>query len=470
MEILGLPPDRGTDVPPMTARQRLIVVLLLGASFMLSADFSILNVALPEVGQAVGLEVSDFPWIATSFALPAAGLSLLFGRLGDLYGLRRMFLIGLAILATSSLLGGIATEPVLLLAARALQGVATAMTGPAALALLITAFADERQRARALGLNGALLSGGFTFGALVGGMLVDVFSWRWAFFINVPISLAILAVTPFVIPAALPRDDTHLDVPGAISGTFGLIAIVFGFTEQSLAALVIGAAVLAIFFWIERRAPVPLVAIEMLAWPSVRWGNIAVLAIFSMEAGLIYLVTIYLQEVLHLGPFATGLVFGVPGLASIVAGILAGRIVARRGARPVLILALLIQGGFTAPLIFLGHDPNSMWLLIPALFVGFFGHITAVVAAAVAATSEVPEASKGLASGLMTTCQRVASTIGIPVLAALMVVGTDILSGIHIALAADVILTVIAVVLIATGLKQIRPVQAGQSCTGSRPD
>jgi MFS family permease len=107
------------------------------------------------------------------------------------------------------------------------------MTGPAALALLITAFADERQRARALGLNGALLSGGFTFGALVGGMLVDVLSWRWAFFINVPISLAILAVTPFVIPGVLPRNGTRLDVPGAISVTFGLVAVVFGFTEQS---------------------------------------------------------------------------------------------------------------------------------------------------------------------------------------------------------------------------------------------
>jgi len=461
MEILELPQDCGSDASPMTARQRLIVVLLLGANFMLSADFSILNVALPEVGQAVGLNVSEFPWVATSFALPAAGLSLLFGRLGDLYGLRRMFLIGLALLATSSLLGGIATESVLLLTARGLQGVATAMTGPAALALLITAFSDERQRARALGLNGALLSGGFTFGALGGGMLVDVLSWRWAFFINVPIALIILAVTPFVIPAAHSRDGVRLDIPGAVSGTLGLIAIVFGFTEQSLAALVVGAAFLALFYWIEQRASAPLVAIEMLAWPSVRWGNIAVLTIFSMEAGLIYLVTIYLQEVLHLGPFATGLVFGVPGLASIVAGILAGRIVARRGARPVLLVALLIQGGCTAPLILLGSDLSSMWLLIPALFVGFFGHITAVVAATVAATSEVPEASKGLASGLMTTSQRVASTIGIPALAAVMAVRADLLGGIHNALAANVLLTVIAVALIAAGLKQRRPAATG---------
>ncbi|WP_322104074.1 MFS transporter [Paraburkholderia sp. J41] len=440
----------------MTRRQRLVIVLLLGANFMLSADFSILNVALPEVGRAVGLKVSDFPWVATSFALPAAGLSLLFGRLGDLYGLRRMFLIGLALLAASSLLGGIASGAVVLLAARALQGVATAMTGPAALALLITTFTDERQRARALGLNGALLSGGFTFGALVGGMLVGVLSWRWAFLINVPTALIILVVTPAVIHAAHVRGDVRLDVPGAISGTLGLVVVVFGFTEQSAAALAAGAMLLGLFLWIERHTPAPLVAIEMLAWPSVRWGNVAVLTIFSMEAGLIYLVTIYLQEVLHLGPFATGLVFGVPGLASVVAGIVAGRVVARRGARPVLLAALLVQGGFTAPLILLGSQPNSMWLLIPALFVGFFGHITAVVAATVAATSEVPEASKGFASGLMTTSQRVASTIGIPALAAAMAIRADLLRGIHLALAVDVLITVTAVVLIAVGLKPSR--------------
>jgi MFS family permease len=452
MEIIEPIENRGGYALPMTARQRLVVALLLGANFMLSADFSILNIALPEVGQAVGLKVNNFPWVATAFALPAAGLSLLCGRLGDLYGLRRMFLIGLALLAASSLLGGIATEPALLLAARALQGVATAMTGPAALALLIVSFADQRQRARVLGLNGALLSGGFTFGALVGGMLVGALSWRWAFLINVPVALLILALTPFVVPAARPHGDVHLDIPGAIAVTLGLLAIVFGFTEQSLPALLAGLALLALFVWIERRASAPLVAIEMLAWPSVRWGNVAVLTIFSMEAGLIYLVTLYLQEVLHLGPAATGLVFGVPGLASIAAGIFAGRLIARRGARSVLLAALVVQGGFTAPLLLLTANSLSMWVLIPALFVGFFGHITAVVAATVTATTDVPEASKGLASGLMTTSQRAASTIGIPVLAAVMAAQADLLNGIDLALAADVFLTLIAVIMIVSHL------------------
>jgi MFS family permease len=253
----------------MTARQRVIVVLLLDANFMLSADFSILNIALPVVGAAVGLDVSNLPWVAAAFALPAAGLSLLFGRLGDLCGRRRIFLIGLSLLTVASLLGGVSTGPVLLLAARALQGMASAMTAPAALSLLITTFADERQRARVLGLNGSLLSGGFTFGALAGGMLVGVLSWRWAFLINVPVALMVLILTLAVVPAGRSTEDVRLDVPGAASVTLGLLTLVFGITERSLAALVSGLVLLALFFLIERRAKAPLIAIKTLFAISV---------------------------------------------------------------------------------------------------------------------------------------------------------------------------------------------------------
>jgi len=438
----------------MTARQRLIIVLLLGANFMLSADFSILNIALPVVGEAVGLDVHNLPWVTTAFALPAAGLSLMFGRLGDLYGRRRIFLAGLTLLAAASLLGGVSTGPAMLLTARALQGMAAAMTAPAALSLLITAFSDERQRARVLGLNGSLLSGGFTFGALAGGTLVGVLSWRWAFLINVPVALMIVVLTLIVVPPARSPEGVRLDVPGAASVTLGLLTLVFGITERSLFALVVGLILLALFFLIERRAKAPLVAIGMLTLPSVRWGNLAALTIFSMEAGLVFLITLYLQEVLHLGPLITGLIFGVPGLASVVAGVIAGRIIGRRGAHIVLLAALLVQGGMTVPLILLGTQATWLWLLIPALFGGFFGHITAVVAATVIATSEVPDADKGLATGLLTTSQRVAVTIGIPVLGAVMAVRSDLLAGIRLALVADVLFTLTAVTLIRAGLNR----------------
>src|SRR5262249_55257030 len=186
--------------------------------------------------------------------------------------------------------------------------------------------------------------------------------------------------------------SVRLDIPGAASVTLGLLALVFGIIEWFVPALIAGLILLALFVWIERQAAAPLVAIEMLARPTVRWGNIAALTIFAMEAGLVFLMTIYLQDVLHVSPLTTGLVFGVPGLASVAAGVVAGRIIARRGARPVLLAALLVQGGLTAPLMLLGPEPAWLWLLIPALFVGFLGHITAVVAASVLATSDLPTA------------------------------------------------------------------------------
>jgi MFS family permease len=454
---------RPNETLTMTARQRLILILLLGANFMLSADFSILNVALPTVGKAVGLGVDDLPWVITTFALPSAGLSLLFGRLGDLYGRRRIFLAGLSLLAAASLLGGVSTGPALLLIARTLQGVATAMTAPAALALLITTFADEGQRARVLGWSGALLSAGFTFGAIAGGMLVDALSWRWAFLINVPVAVIILVLTPFAIPPSHPRGGVRLDVPGAASVTLALFATVFGITDRSLPVLAVGLILFALFFQIERRAVAPLVAIDMLKRPSVRWGNLAALIIFSMEAALVFLMTLYLQDVLHLGPVTSGLIFGVPGLSSVAAGVVAGRIIARRSAHTVLLAAMLVQGGFTAPLILLGAQSNSLWLLIPALFIGFFGHITAVVAATVTATSDVPDTHKGLASGLVTTSQRVAITVGIPALGVVMAIRRDLLAGIQLALAADVALTLLAVVIIRAGLNLSRPGRARPS-------
>jgi predicted MFS family arabinose efflux permease len=284
-------------------------------------------------------------------------------------------------------------------------------------------------------------------------MLVGALSWRWSFLINVPIAFVIFVLTLIVVPAGRSPKSVRLDVSGAASVTFGLLAVVFGITRAILACASRGTDPAGGLCPIERRAMAPLVTIAMLTRPSVRWGNVAALTIFSMEAGLIFLITLYLQEVLHFGPLTTGLVFGVPGLASVAAGVVAGRIIARRGARIVLLMALMTQGGFTAPLILLGTERAWLWLLIPALFAGFFGHITAVVAATVTATSDVL-ANKGLATGLITTSQRIAVTVGIPVLGAVMSIRTDILAGIHLALAANVILTLTAVVMIAGGLQR----------------
>jgi len=441
----------------MTGRQWLVVLLLLGTGFMLSVDFSILNVAMPEVGEAVGLPFAQLAWIATAYALPAAGFTLLFGRIADLFGRRHMFFIGIALLALASVLGGFATSPEILLTARALQGFATAIATPAALALLITSFSDERQRARVLGLNGALLSGGFTVGALVGGALVSALSWRWAFFINVPVAVLILAVAPFVLRASSAPAGVRLDLPGATTVTLGLLALVYGVTSANPYMLVGGLVLLALFFIIELRSRAPLVAVSILARPTVKWGNLSALVVFSMEPALIFLVTLYLQDALHLSAFDTGLIFGIPGLASIVAGIIAGRIIARSGVRNVLAIGLLVQAGFTAPLLLLGPDAMWLWLLVPSLFIGFFGHVTAIVASMVTATSGVPDSEQGLATGLVSMTQQVGITVGIPIFGAIAATQAGLIAGIHLALAVNIAVTVLAVILIWTGLRP-RPV------------
>ncbi len=445
-------PPRG-GVPRMTGQQWLTVMLLLGTGFMLSVDFSILNVAMPQVGAAVGIGFEDLPWIATAYALPAAGFTLLFGRIADLFGRRRMFLVGISLLLVSSVMGGLATTPEVLLAARTLQGLATAIATPASLALLITAFSDERQRARVLGLNGALLSGGFTVGALVGGALVGVLSWHWAFLINVPVALLILVVTPFAIRPSKAPAGVKLDVPGALAVTLGLLAFTFGVTDRNLFALVGGLALLGLFWVIELRAKAPLVALNILARPTVKWGNIATLVVFSAGSSLVFLMTLYLQDVLEFEPMTTGLIFGVPGLASVVAGVIAGRFIGRHGPRKVLAIGLLGQAVFTAPLVLVGAGSLWLWVLIPALFLAFFAHVTAIVASIVTATSGVPDSEQGLATGLASMTQQVGITIGIPILGAIAATQADLLSGIHLAIGVNALMLAVTVALIWIGLR-----------------
>jgi MFS family permease len=425
---------------------------LLGAQFMLSVDFSILNVALPQVGAGVGLGLSALPWVVTSFALPAAGFTLLFGRVADLFGRRRLFLTGISLLAASSLLGGFATSPALLLTARALQGFATAIGNPAALSLLITSCGDDKLRARVLGLNGALLSGGFTVGALAGGTLVGLLSWRWAFLINVPVAVLILVATPFLVHASGSPARVGLDVPGAVTVTLGLLGFSFGVIDRRPYVLVGGLLLLAVFWLIELRTKAPLAAVSMLCRPAVKWGNLAGLVVFSMESSVVFLMTLYLQDVLHFSPLTTGQVFGVPGLASVGAGVWAGRFIARHGPRTVLAVGLLAQSAFTAPLILLGTGAGWLAALLPALFLGFFGHVTAIVAFMVTATSGLPDSEQGLATGLTTLTQQIGITIGVPILGAVAASQANLLSGVHLALVLNVAATLVVAALVWNGL------------------
>ena len=265
-------------------------------------------------------------------------------------------------------------------------------------------------------------------------------------------AVLILVATPYLVRASCAAARVKLDVPGALTVTLGLLGFAFGVTNHNLSMLIGGLALLGLFWWIEQRVAAPLAALSILSRPTVKWGNAAGLVV-SMEPALIFLLTLYLQDVLHLSPMATGLVFGVPGLASVTAGVIAGRVIARYGSANILTIGLLVQTACAAPLILVGTSTAWLAVLMPALFIGFFGHVTAIVAYMVTATSGLPESEQGLATGLASMTRQIGSTVAIPILSTLAATQVTLLAGIHLALTVDVLVSVSAVALVWTGLQ-----------------
>ncbi|MCA5923091.1 MFS transporter [Curtobacterium oceanosedimentum] len=411
----------------MSGKQRIALTVLLTASFTLAVDFSILNVALPTIGADVGFAIENLQWIATAFALCSAGFTLLMGRVADIAGRRRMFLIGMVLLGAGSLAGGLATSPGILLAARVAQGFATAIVVPAALALLLHAFPEGRLRDKALGLNGSLMAAGFTTGAILGGLLTDLLSWRWAFFINVPVAVGVLIVAPMVLRDSRAPQRTRLDVPGAITVTLALLALVFGLTRAAetswtdplnLAAFAVAVLLLAAFALVERRAAFPLVPLGILARSNVSWGNIAGMLAFVTETSLVFLLTLYLQEVLGYTPLAAGLSFAVLGIGTVIGGLIGPRVIGRFGNKAAIVGGFLVQGAATLPLVLIGPAASSIWLVLVATFVGGVANLVVIVGFMVTATSGLPDGEQGLATGLTTMSQQVGITMGTPIMSA----------------------------------------------------
>ncbi|GAA2745174.1 MFS transporter [Terrabacter aerolatus] len=455
----------------MSGRQRLALAVLLTASFTLAVDFSILNVALPAIGSDVGFSLEHLQWISTSFALCAAGFTLLFGRVADLFGRRRLFLTGIALLGGSSLAGGLAQEPVVLLVARVAQGVATAMVTPAALALLTTTFPEGPQRSRALGLNGSLMAAGFTTGAILGGLLTDLLSWRWAFFVNVAVAVVVLAVAPGVLTESRPSTRPRLDVPGAVTVTLGLLAVVQGLTTAGASSwgdpaawgsLLVGLVLLAVFWQVEQRVAQPLLPTAVLRRRTVAWGNVAGLLAFATETSLVFVLTLYLQDVLGYSPLSAGLVFGVLGVGTVAGGLLGPVVIGRVGARNAVVVGLLVQSAATASLVLLTTAPSSLALLLVATFVGGVANLVAIVGFMVTATSGLPDGEQGLATGLATMSQQVGITLGIPLMSAVVAAqwhGTSaeaspsLLAGVTTAVAVNAALLVLAAAAVAVFLR-----------------
>ncbi|MFB7427000.1 MFS transporter [Streptomyces hydrogenans] len=455
-------PAPPTPAPALTGRARLVLVVLCAAQFMVSLDFSVLNVALPALGADLGIGPSALQWAVTAFALPSGGFLLLFGRIGDLYGRKKLFLTGLAVFGAASVLATLAWSPAIFLAARALQGVGAAAIVPTGMSLLTTTFPEGPLRDRALGISGTLLSLGFTIGMVLGGVMTDTLGWRSTMGLLALFSALVLPLAPRLLTESRTPERPRLDVPGAVTVTGGLLSLIYALSTAAergfggvdvLVTLVAGVALLVAFVVVESRSAAPLVSLPMLRRRTVAFGNLGGLVTFSMMSTIIFVLTLYLQETLGLSSFATGLVFGVQGVVSVFAGTVAPRLIGRFGARRTLAAGLAGQGVLVAALLGIGTSSGAVFAAVAVSVASMF-HLVAIISYGVTVTSGVPDEQQGLATGLVTTTQQVGLTVGIPLLGVLATTGDSLYDGVRTVIALDAAIVLTAAVLVALGLRK----------------
>ncbi|SDI57912.1 MFS transporter [Nonomuraea jiangxiensis] len=433
----------------------LVLITLCGATFMTGLDYSIITVALPEIGRELAFATrGDLQWVVTACLLPTAALMPLFGRMSDVVGRRRLFALGVTAFTAFSLLAALAPVPAVLVGARAGQGVAAAMIGPTALALMTTVFPEGPRRTRALGVNGALLSLGFVAGTIGGGVVTSGLSWRWTMLILAFIGVVVLVGLFTVVPAAGHRAAARLDVPGAVLAAAGLFALVYGVSTLSWASAVAAGLLLGAFLAVEARHRAPLVPPRLLRLPTVRWGMVTALVTFAMCGGATVLLSVYMQEVLGWSALETGLGFLGEGVAALVAGGLAARLIDARGTRATIAVGLTVQAAGTAAMALLPAAGGLGVLLATSAAMGF-GHVLTVVAAVTTITSGLDPADQGVAGGLAQLPTFVGA-IGVAGLTAIVSAHADLLSGLRTAFVVAGAVVLLGVVL---PLRLRQPVQ-----------
>jgi EmrB/QacA subfamily drug resistance transporter len=444
-------------------------VLILVASFMVVLDFTIVNIALPSIEHDFGLGTSAVQWVVTGYAIAFSGLLILGGRAADLLGRRRTFVAGLVVFSLASLAGGLAGDPVLLVAARVVQGAGAALVAPSALSLITTSFPPGPRRTRAIGLYGCMASVGFVSGQVLGGVLVEWTSWRAVFLVNVPVGLAAALLAPRVItmPAANTAPAEHTgrrrpDVRGAVLITAAVALAVFCISQGNVlgwtSPLVLGAAVAAAcaaasFVAAETRHPAPLVRPRLLLRPGLRDGAMLAFLLGVWNGGELLVLSLYLQQTLRFSPLATGLIIAPQGLAGFTMGFLGPRLAGRLGVRRVLVLAAAAATIGFAVLTRLpatGYSP----LLIVVVLVGAGGAGTAF-GSILLASRELADDDQGLAGGVINTSRQVGAAVG----AALLPAVADAVRGVSGDRAAMLAATAVALAATAVAWRAAR--QAG---------
>lgn len=397
------------------------LALLCVGQFMVILDVTVVNVALPVIGRDLGLDRTALTWVFTAYTLCFGGLLLLGGRLADVMGRRTTFLAGLALFTTASLGSGLARSATALVAARAAQGMGAALLSPAALST-VTALFHGPDRHRALGIWSAIGGAGGAVGVLLGGALTSGPGWEWVFFVNVPVGLAVAVATPRLIDHVPPAAARGIDVPGAVAATAGLGLAIYGLVEagdagwgagSTLAALAGGAALMMAFALVELRAAAPLVPPALARRRPVVAGNLLMLAAAGLLLSCFFLASQYLQNVLSLSPFRTGLVF-LPVAVAIAGGAhLGSRLFARHGGRPVAAAGLALAALGTLALSRVPVDGRAVTDVLPGFVVAGLGLGAVFVTATATALSHVDGRHAGVASGLISTGHELGASLGV---------------------------------------------------------
>jgi EmrB/QacA subfamily drug resistance transporter len=405
---------------------RLIFALIIMASFLDIIDFSIVQVALPTIQAQFLATYADLQWVIGAYGLTLAGFLMLMGRAGDVYGQKKIFVAGIVLFTISSMAGGLAPSLLVLIVFRALQGIGAAMSTVTAFAIFIRIFPEGPQRNKALGVLVAVLSAGFAAGAIAGGALTVGFGWRSVMFVNVPIGI----VTALASQRFLPKTEgwlqnQRLDIPGAITVTLGTILLVFGLTNAAtsgfnswytIVPLSLSAVVLGSFLAIESRSKSPLIPLAFLKRPSVFRANTLALVLTSTVGGVSFIITIYLQNILHYSPLYAGL--GTLPSALIfflVGGWGASRVMGRLGARRTLLISTALSTAGIALLTVISV-PGSYFLVVPGMIVWTLGASIGFPAVNLAAVAGTKPGEEGLASGVVSTSFRIGFPLGLALL------------------------------------------------------
>lgn len=408
--------------------RRWLVLAVLCMTILLDAlDLSITQVALPSIGTDLGVSATALPWVANAYVLMYGGLLLLGGRLSDLLGRRRVFLLGLGLFGIMSLVCGLAGHPALLIGARAAQGVGAALTVPAAVAILAGTFSQGPERNRALGVFAAFAGTGFSVGLVAGGALTGALGWPWIFLVKVPVVAAVIALSLIVVKPTPPSDrGRSFDVVGAVTSTAGLLLLALAITllaagSRSLLPAVLTAAVAAAlltgFWWVERHARDPLLPLQLLSNRTVRVADAVSLTVLAAPFGFAYLASTYLQDVAGYSPLRTGLAV-LPGsvLSAIISSRIAPLLVKRYGLRSCGSASLAVVAAGFAMLALVGEQPSYLTAVLPACVICFgLGMGVAYPVFTIAALTDVEEDEQGLAAGVQNAALQIGGGLGLAV-------------------------------------------------------